>query len=575
MTKPTLSESCGPPEAPESHVRPFPLCRSLLGEDRWVELEAACARDFGGLTLSRAIPRLGSRLGLPEFLAELVSLEETLGALRSARSPLPVPAQRTANPSLVAREVRWRGLADLLQGSPAAAPRPGDAVVLAWRTPGEGGERLREATPADLLALKIVAEELDVRRVAQETGVSPGDLEDLLRGAEAQGLILAPPSGLRRDPGAFPRGEERFLTAATFTLQWHVTQACDLRCAHCYDRSERAPLGLDQGLRVLDELFDFCRERHVSGQVTFSGGNPLLHPDFLRLYGGAWERGFVAGILGNPAPRQRIEELVAVARPDFFQVSLEGLEEHNDRIRGPGHFERTLEFLDALGDLGVYSMVMLTLTRENMDQVLPLGEVLRGRTGVLHFNRLSPVGEGARLALPEPGAYADFLEAYLEAAARNPVLGIKDNLFNPLLRARGRAPFGGCTGHGCGAAFNFLSLLADGEVHACRKFPSPVGDVREQALGAIYDSPRAAQYRAGCLECRECDLRAACGGCLASASGQGLDPFSRRDPFCSRDPVSPQPFPPARLDPGFALQRVHPHDPGENPAALAPGRSSG
>lgn len=406
-------------------------------------------------------------------------------------------------------------------------------MVLAWRTPGGGGRRLREATPADLLALKLVAEGLDLRRVAQEAGASPGALEDLLRGAEADGLILAPPSRLRRDPGAFPGGEERFLTATTFTLQWHVTQACDLRCAHCYDRSERTPLALDQGLRVLDELFDFCRERHVTGQVTFSGGNPLLHPGFLQLYRGAWERGFVAGILGNPTPRGRIEELAAVARPDFFQVSLEGLPEHNDRIRGPGHFERTLEFLEALQDLEIYSMVMLTLTRDNLDQVLPLGEVLRGRTQVLHFNRLSPVGEGARLALPEPETYAAFLEAYLEAAARNPVLGIKDNLFNPLLRARGRALFGGCTGHGCGAAFNFLSLLADGAVHACRKFPSPVGDVRDQALGNIYDSPRAARYRAGCLECRECELRAACGGCLASASGQGLDPFVQRDPFCS------------------------------------------
>lgn len=536
---PASPESRTPPESPESNTPPFPVCRSLLGEARWAELEAVCARDFGGEPLSCAIPRLGSPRGQPEFLAELAGLEEILSELRSARSPLPALARRTANPSLVAREVRWRGLADLVHGSTAVTPRRGDAVVLAWCIPDGGEERLREATPADLLALKIVAEELDLRRAAQETGVSPGALEDLLREAEADGLILAPPSRLRRHPGAFPEGEERFLTATTFTLQWHVTQACDLRCAHCYDRSERASLGLDQGLRVLDELFDFCRERHVSGQVTFSGGNPLLHPAFLQLYRGAWERGFVAGILGNPAPRERIEELAAVARPDFFQVSLEGLAEHNDRIRGPGHFDRTLEFLDTLRDLGVYSMVMLTLTRDNLDQVLPLGEVLRERAGVFHFNRLSPVGEGARLAMPETGAYAAFLAAYLEAAARNPILGIKDNLFNPLLREGGRALFGGCTGHGCGAAFNFLSLLADGAVHACRKFPSPVGDVREQALGTIYDSPRAARYRAGCHECRQCDLRAACGGCLASARGQGLDPFSQRDPYCSRDLVLP------------------------------------
>ncbi|MFU8857958.1 MAG: thio(seleno)oxazole modification radical SAM maturase SbtM [Deferrisomatales bacterium] len=312
------------------------------------------------------------------------------------------------------------------------------------------------------------------------------------------------------------------------------------RCRHCYDRSDRPDLGLDRGLGLREELYDFCRERHVTGQVTFSGGNPLLRPDFRELYRGAWERGFVAGILGNPAPRERIEELAAVEPPDFFQVSLEGLQEHNDRIRGPGHFRRTLEFLDVLRESGVYSMVMLTLTRENLGQVLPLGELLRGRADVFHWNRLSPVGEGARLALPEPAAFAAFLEAYLEAAETNPVLGLKDGLFQPLLRARGREPFGGCTGHGCGAAFNFLSLLADGAVHACRKFPSPVGDVRADSLAGIYDGPEAARYRSGSAACRGCDLQEVCGGCLSSASGAGLDPFRERDPFCAY-PDAPRP----------------------------------
>jgi hypothetical protein len=54
-------------------------------------------------------------------------------------------------------------------------------------------------------------------------------------------------------------------------------------------------------------------------------------------------------------------------------------------------------------------------------------------------------------------------------------MGLKDNLLNLVLAEGGEAPFGGCTGNGCGAAFNFVTLLSDGEVHACRKFPSPWG----------------------------------------------------------------------------------------------------
>jgi radical SAM protein with 4Fe4S-binding SPASM domain len=91
---------------------------------------------------------------------------------------------------------------------------------------------------------------------------------------------------------------------------------------------------------------------------------------------------------------------------------------------------------------------------------------------------------------------------------------------------------GGCAGFGCGAAFNFVSLLPDGEVHACRKFPSLIGNIFSQSLREIYDAPVARRYRAGSFACRECRLRPACGGCLAVSHGFGLDVFTERDPYC-------------------------------------------
>jgi radical SAM protein with 4Fe4S-binding SPASM domain len=111
-------------------------------------------------------------------------------------------------------------------------------------------------------------------------------------------------------------------------------------------------------------------------------------------------------------------------------------------------------------------------------------------------------------------------------------MGVKDNLINIILRDRGMPPFGGCTGYGCGAAFNFASLLADGEVHACRKFPSPIGNVRHQSISEIYDSDQARNYRNGSRACQSCAVRPVCGGCLACAHSSGLNVFEDKDPFC-------------------------------------------
>ena len=129
-------------------------------------------------------------------------------------------------------------------------------------------------------------------------------------------------------------------------------------------------------------------------------------------------------------------------------------------------------------------------------------------------------------------AFAAFLEQYHDAARDNPILGLKDNLFNIIRHRRGEGLFDGCSGHGCGAAFNFVAILSDGTVHACRKFPSPLGNVFENSLAEIYDSAAARQYRAGCRACRSCDIRPVCGGCLAIAHSRGLNIFEDRDPFC-------------------------------------------
>ena len=326
--------------------------------------------------------------------------------------------------------------------------------------------------------------------------------------------------------------EHRGRRAGRFTLQWHLTHACDLHCKHCYDRTRLSVLRFEDALAILDDFEAFCRERQVRPGLLLSGGNPFFYPWFFELWKEVARRGIRAGILGNPVPREQLERLVAIAKPGYFQVSLEGLREHNDCIRGEGNFERVLQFLPLLREHGIQAVVMTTLTDANVEQVVPLGRLLRDRADRFTFNRLSQVGEGARLGLPDKARYGRFLVEYMVEAKDNPVLGFKDNLFNILRHELGRPLYGGCTGFGCGAAFNFVAVLPDGAVHACRKFPSPIGRLPEQRLADVYDSPQAERYRRGSSACAGCPILHRCGGCLAVVHGAGGDPFSDLDPHC-------------------------------------------
>ena len=508
----------------------FPICRRLTGEPLPHILPAAEIPAYFTLHAHR-FPRY-------PFLSDLAALEYARHQLSSDPPPFPAHlTKRTVNPTVRILETAWAGLPAMLS-DPSTIPKEQPSLVLLYRRDATAPVEILTPDGHDLLALKLVLENVTSRQAAAEAGVTIGFIDNILESAVGKGLLLSPPSSLLRDP-SFLTGrfaDPELSRVATFALQWHLTQACDLHCRHCYDRSARTTLNLAQALHVLDELYAFTQAHHIHAQISFSGGNPMLYPHFEEVYRQALDRGFLVAILGNPASEQAIERLTAIGRPEFYQVSLEGLREHNDYMRGSGHFDRTLVFLDLLRRYQVYSMVMLTLTRANADQVIPLARLLRGRADLFTFNRLAMVGEGAELVSLETDRFQQLLRDFLAEAEGQGHLSLKDNFFNLLLLEQNQPLTGGCTGFGCGAAFNFVSLLPDGEIHACRKFPSPIGNILSQSLTDIYFSATAQQYRSGSSACLGCELRPVCRGCAAVSHGFGLDIHAERDPYCFKNP---------------------------------------
>ncbi len=439
------------------------------------------------------------------------------------------------NPTLHLIKLNWLNLpAQLQKNQPhPKPPQPGTEYALLYYNASD--LKIESANANDLLAIKIIAEDISSANAAQDGGVVIGVIDQILAAAVQRGFLLQPPSAIQRSPTTFPKGRDippNFFSASIFTLQWHITQVCDLHCKHCYDRSDRAPLPLDHGLKILDDLRHFCLTHHVQGQVSFSGGNPLLYPHFFELYQAAVDRNLQVAILGNPAPRDVMEKILAIQRPAFYQISLEGQATHNNFIRGAGHFKRVTQFLSLLRELKIYSMVMLTLTRDNLKQVIPLATELRDKANEFTYNRLAMVGEGAALLSVRPEEYNTFVEEYMAAANTNPIISLKDNLINISRRQHGAPPFGGCAGYGCGAAFNFFAILPDGEAHACRKLPSYIGNAFEQNINEIYHGEAARRYRAGTSACSSCDIRPVCNGCLAVTHGFSLNIFEDKDPYC-------------------------------------------
>ena len=266
----------------------YRACRSVLGEAAWTRLSIQCAKELAEHSLSSVLLEIGKNT-LPAFLSELARLEEIANTVEIGKASLPkAVSQPLVNPTIQIMELSWKNLVPHLhpdQNIPAVHPIQAHERVLLWYDPFKDRVSARPVSDEDLLVLKMVVEGISSKVVAAQGGLLVGTVDAALFRAIAIGLVFTPPSRIRRDPKLFPRNNcipEQYLSSPSFTLQWHITQTCDLHCKHCYYRRSRSQTTLDQSLLLLDGPFhpssrtdvysrpDIYKEDHFIGQKVYT-----------------------------------------------------------------------------------------------------------------------------------------------------------------------------------------------------------------------------------------------------------------------------------------------------------------
>jgi hypothetical protein len=108
-----------------------------------------------------------------------------------------------------------------------------------------------------------------------------------------------------------------------------LTNRCDLACVHCYAPKSRDELSFDMVCRWLGEL-----DEHGALGVGFGGGEPTLHPEFVRLcqYAAHETRLSVAFTThGHHIDEQLAERLRGSV--NFIRVSMDGVRATYESIR--------------------------------------------------------------------------------------------------------------------------------------------------------------------------------------------------------------------------------------------------
>ena len=84
-----------------------------------------------------------------------------------------------------------------------------------------------------------------------------------------------------------------------FTLQWHITHRCNLRCAHCYQDDYTAYEFADALGNILDQYDELLRKYRFKGYLNITGGEPLTHPALFGILEEAAKRNIKTAVLTN------------------------------------------------------------------------------------------------------------------------------------------------------------------------------------------------------------------------------------------------------------------------------------
>jgi MoaA/NifB/PqqE/SkfB family radical SAM enzyme len=229
---------------------------------------------------------------------------------------------------------------------------------------------------------------------------------------------------------------------------------CNLSCTYCneFDKNSK-PVPSDAMLRRIDKLGALG-----TGIVTFSGGEPTLHPDLDLLIARVRGNGAIATMITNGflLTPDRIERLNR-AGLDYLQISIDNVEPDDVSVKSLKVLDRKLQWLAEHAEFSVTINSVLGSEIRNPDDAYRIAGRARelgftSTVGILHDSsgQLRPIGEKQQSIYDRITGLGGglFTFSHFDSFQQNVIRGLPNKWH-------------------CRAGGRFLYICEDGLVHYC------------------------------------------------------------------------------------------------------------
>ena len=197
-------------------------------------------------------------------------------------------------------------------------------------------------------------------------------------------------------------------------LNVELANICNLHCSYCFRADENlySPHAEFFPLELLRRIIDEARTAAGVTRISFTGGEPTLHPQFAEIIRTIGEAGMTTSFVTNGWHFERVWPALKDHRATVSHVafSLDGVtREDHDRWRGSGSFDRLVRAFTRCYMSNLPFAIKIVIRRDLMDQLEQIA-LFAARMGAaaLHFVHVMPtsgaVADKSALTLAEQRA---------------------------------------------------------------------------------------------------------------------------------------------------------------------------
>lgn len=236
------------------------------------------------------------------------------------------------------------------------------------------------------------------RKALRHTYLKPQEMEEVLRFGDIEVQSF---EHWQADTQFIPS----HILYSPIRVYFETTRICNLRCTHCFNASGNAGPGEMTTEQMLNTLEGMRSDNILD--VRFTGGEFTQRRDWFVLAQKAKELGFAVsvntnGVYEDPSVLDKLASLDL----EQISVSIDGVEEKHDEIRGQGNFRRSIEALQELRKRGAVLRTNTVLTKKSLSDMEGIIEVVGPFVDEMNFFHMRATGRAKKM-LDEAVSYEE------------------------------------------------------------------------------------------------------------------------------------------------------------------------